>query len=338
MFPQDDVRQIAYMNKVHAKMYYGFEMHEIYRLWIINPHFYKDVLRRIMSSKSIKEIRRFSKFYLEFIPHTEQYNERNIQKTNFDTIVLGSDILWDYSIPFYDHDKYVFGINLNAERIISYAASFGTVKPDQNHPQYVLDGIRRLDAISVRDSNSAMISENITGYKAKLVLDPTMLWNFNTDENIELPDIDYKYIVVYGSFFDDDQIAFVKHYCKQNNLKIVYLDSVGDRCDWCDVFIEASTINPFQWCGYIKNSEYLMTCTFHGLMFGLIFHKRILFNATQFMRDKSTEFINYLGLSDVLLSNEGFDKKIDYDWDYKTINDLIEIRRRQSLEFLTENK
>ncbi len=337
LFPQYDVRQIAYMNKVHAKMYYGYEMHEIYRLWLINPNYYKDILHRIRKRKQIKQIRKFKDYYEEYIPHTGELEAKQLERQHFDSVILGSDIIWDYSISFYNHDKYVFGNSLDSDHIISYAASFGTVKPGSAVPEYVVDGLRSLSAISVRDSNSMEIADSIANKKSTLVLDPTLLWDFRNDSKIEKPAVDYKYIVVYGSFFSDDHISFVKKFSKDHGLKIVYLDSVGDSCDWCDYFIPAETISPFQWSGYIKYAEYLMTCTFHGLMFGMVFNKRILFNATQFMRDKSTEFIQYLGLDDILLGESSFDKMINYEWDYCRINALIELRREQSIAFLMEN-
>ena len=336
-YPQYDVKQIAYMNPVHAKMYYGYEMHEIYRLWAINPHFYQDIIKRIKSIQRRKNLLKFKEFYLTSISHTEELNSRQLEKTHFDTVILGSDILWDYSIPFYNYDPYVFGNSINADKIISYAASFGTVKPGSLHPEYVKNGIKKLDAISVRDINSAQICEELTDAKVSNVLDPTMLWHFTDDPNIKQIDLGFNYIVVYGSFFTKDQIKFIRQFASEKNLKIICLDSFGDHCDWCDYFLPIGSISPFEWCSYIKASEYLMTCTFHGLMFGLIYNKRILFNATSFIRDKSVDFITYLGLEEVLLNGSDFEESMSYKWDYSRINCLINSKRKESVDYLMKN-
>ena len=64
------------------------------------------------------------------------------------------------------------------------------------HPEYVIDGIKGLDYISVRDENSADIVEEITGIRPPVVLDPTWLWDFSDDNNIIKPKFD-NYIIVY---------------------------------------------------------------------------------------------------------------------------------------------
>lgn len=333
-----DVVQIAYMNKLHASMYYGFDLHNMYRLWFLNPFYYKDLCGRLKRRKSIKRIRCFEKYYYDFIKNTGRLDAKRLEKYRFDTVVLGSDILWDYTIPFYGRDKYVFGLNLLAKKKISYAASFGTVKQGKDYPDYVKKGIINLDAISVRDINSANIINDICGKKAEVVVDPTLLWDFENDKNIPDKVVDYRYVVVYGSFFKDNQIKSLKEYCDSNDYKIVYLDSVGDTCEWCDVFVEASTITPFEWCSYIKNAELLMTCTFHGLMFGVIYKKKIVFNATTFMRDKATDIIDLLGLSEILLSDDvSVENVLDYNWDYDSVKACLNSLKSKALDFLNNN-
>ena len=77
-----------------------------------------------------------------------------------------------------------------------------------------------------------------------------------------------------------------------------------------------------------------MTCTFHGLMFGLIFKKRIVFNPTNFMKDKCSEFLIYLNLGESLLQDNCFANQLEYKWDYDKINKKIQSRRYTSFKFL----
>lgn len=331
-FPNYEVRQIAYMNRVHYKMYYSLEVHEMFKYWYINPHFYFDVIKRVSRLKQFIDLYKFREYYNQ-IPHSAEFNKDNICKASFDVVVLGSDILWDYSISFYNNDKPVFGYLMNYKKIFSYAASFGTVKPNMIHPKYVCDGLLKLCGISVRDENSKQIAESITNRVAELVLDPTLLWDFCSDRNVVNPKIS-DYIAVYGSYFTEEQIESVKNYAKKNNYKIVFLDSIGDKCSWCDIYLDASQISPFEWCGYIKNSNLVMTCTFHGLMFGLIFKKRIVFNPTNFMKDKCSEFLIYLNLGESLLQDNCFANQLEYKWDYDKINKKIQSRRYTSFKFL----
>ena len=336
MVPDTDVKQIAYMNKMHSKVYYGLELHELYKYWPINPHFYLDLLNRLRRREEIVKLRDFKKYYMDLIPHTLEYDKYTIKKAEFDVLVLGSDILWDYSIPFYGQDKYVFGHGINAKKIIPYAASFGTVNSNKKHPQYVVDAFSKYYAISVRDVNSQNIVKDIAGETAELVLDPTLLWDFKSDKNINQNTTINPYVAVYGSFFSDEQIRDVQQFCQKRGYKIIFLDSGGDTCTWCDEYVSMTSMSPFDWCRYIMNSEAVVTCTFHGFMFGLIFNKKILFNATDFMRVKIEEFLQYLKLSDAMF-DASFKNQINIEWDYDAINERIAKRREKSILYIKNN-
>ena len=78
MWPDYDVRQIAYMNKIHAKMYYGLELHEVYNHWFLNPGFYKDCYQRNRRKHQIIQLRKFKNYYLQDIEHTDILDAKKI--------------------------------------------------------------------------------------------------------------------------------------------------------------------------------------------------------------------------------------------------------------------
>lgn len=340
-----DVRQIAYLEPEHYRVYYKLN-NVRFRFSYLNPRTYLNILKRLLGGKT-KALKSFLRFYKEFLPHTEDLTKKTITEKTFDTIVLGSDIIWDYSIRFFNNDEFVFGNHLKSNNIISYAPSFGTVKnqpPYFSHtcPEYVKRGLKRLSAISVRDENSRQLVKQYVGRNALVVCDPTILWDFQRDKNI-LPILDNltsqapKYIVVYGSFFTHELIQGVVAYAKKNGLRLICLDSLDDAFDWCDENIKQNNLNPFQWLSYFKYAEMVFTCTYHGLLFGLIFNKKTIFNPTEFILDKATSFIKYIGLEDVLVNFTTFEQKADWNWDYDKINVKLDEMREKSLEFLKDS-
>lgn len=335
MYPDYDVRLIPHVEDKHLQVYYKIARPVVYPYAYINPLFYKDTIARVKNKKQIEDLSKFKNYYKEFLPYFD-VNDENLCENVFDTLVLGSDIIWSYDVRFFNNDSLLFGIGVNAKNKISYAASFGTVKRTNKHPDYVIDGIKSLNAISVRDENSSEIVGDIVGKNAEVVLDPTLLYDFGNDLNIKAPNVDYKYVIVYGSYFTQDQIVGLKKYCAEKSLKIICLDTGLDKCDWCDVFVDASNITPFQWCGYIKNSEFIMTSTFHGFMFGLIFKRKIIFNATSFMKAKMSDLLHQLDLYDYLVDRT-FSQQISYSWDYEKIDKIISAKRIKSFQFLERN-
>lgn len=323
-----DVVQISHLHKRHYNIYYS-KVNFRYRYWFINPKFYKGLLKNLMSVNKFKRRKKFIEYY-KCIPHIYLKEKIDI----LDYLVLGSDIIWDYNINFFGRDKYLFGIGINAKRKISYAPSFGTVKKNNDVPNYVVKGLQQLNDISVRDGNSLELVKNIVNREARLVLDPTLIWDFETDNNIVKPDLDEEYIVVYGSYFTEILIDGAKEYCKKNNLRLVCLSSLDDKFDWCDIIIDQDSINPFEWTGYFKYAKAIMTCTYHGLMFGLVFKKNIVFNPTPFIMDKAENLIDILNLKDVLIEYQEFNEKISWNWDYNRIDGILGELRKNSYDYL----
>lgn len=328
-----EVKQIPYLNEKHYNTYYSRSIKKNYRYWIINPKFYVAFLHRKEHDKQVESLKRFIDYYNDLIPNYNEIYKLGIENLKVDTLILGSDIIWDYSEDFFGSDGYLFGNGINAETKISYAPSFGSVSGGFDAPTYVKRGVNELTAVSVRDKKSVEIVKNISGKTADVVLDPTLLWNFIDDENVVKPN-SQKYIVVYGSFFTQELILGAKKYSKMHNLRLICLSSLDDRYDWCDENINQDELNPFEWVGYFKYADAVMTCTYHGLLFSLIFKKKIIFNMTEFILNKSQSFIEDLGLSDVLVNFNHFDEKINWNWNYKEIDDKLEMLRQKSFDFL----
>ena len=329
----DEVVQIAYLNKTHYDVYYS-PFYAPHRLFLINPRFYRDFFRRLKYWPKMKQLRAFFD-YFAMIPHTRHLNEQTICEEQFDIVVLGSDIIWDYTQISFGRDEFVFGNHLQARKVIAYAPSFGTVKAERIPPAYVVEGLNNMNAISVRDENSAQLVKKYTGKDALVVLDPTLLMDADDDKFVK-PDME-DYIVVYGSSFTPELIRGAREYADKHDLKLVCLDSLDDTFDWCDVNVSQEGLTPFAWCGYFKHAKAIFTCTYHGLLFGLIFQKRLIFSPTQFILDKASSLIDYLDLRDVLVEMKGFAEKADWDWDYSKIQPKFAVMKEKSLAYLKES-
>lgn len=331
--PDDEVRQIGYLSKRHYDSYYAVVDFN-FKFWLINPHFYKNILSSLKNIKHTYNTRKFLRYY-EKIPHIAISSANKRNEMMFDVVILGSDIIWDYSQRQFGADGYLFGLGFNAHRIVAYAPSFGTVTPDMPIPEYVRNGLNRLTEISVRDENSANIVEKITGNKTCIVLDPTLLWNFKTDENIVLPNCE-NYILVYGIEFSEELIGQAKKYAAEKHLKLIWLKSGNENFDWCDVAIDQDQLSPFEWAGYFQGAEAIMTSRYHGLLFGLIFEKKIIFFPIPFIMAKADSLIAALDLKTVLVDYTDFANKINWMWDYSSINEKLNCLRVSSKVFLRE--
>lgn len=326
-----DVKQIAYLDEKHYSSYYKKEIGHNF----LKSAFYKNLADVINPNSNYNHRKQtFPGYYLS-IPHTERMSSADFASTTFNTVVLGSDIVWDYSFEIFNHDPKLFGVGIQADKKVAYAATFGTIKRGSEYPQYVVDGVRSLDLITVRDKNSADIVEDITGTCPEVVLDPTWLWDFTTDENIVKPQYE-DYLIVYGQDFSDEFIQQICSYAKDNSLQIICLDCNDDQYDWCDVLIHQSDLTPFEWIGLFRYSSAIATSTFHGLTFSLIFNKKMAFCASDFILAKADNFLKRLGLYELLSDNTRDARDmLNYEWDYTFINSYINAEREKSLGLIS---
>lgn len=324
-----DVRQISHLDQHHFNFYFNK------KAYMRKNPIWKKTFWRSFFIKEKDEDQREKNFLNAYsiIPHTEVINKENIKTFQFNKIFLGSDIIWDYSISVFNNDPMLFGIGFNAE-INSYAASFGTISINDKMPEYVKEALKKMKYISVRDEKSAEIVKKITGKTPIVVLDPTWLWNFNDDSNIVKPE-DENYILVYGQDFTHEFIKNLIAYAKKKKKKIIALDCNEDHYDWCDKMISQSELSPFQWVSYFKYAEAIATSTFHGITFSLIFNKKFAFCKSDFIMAKIDKFLKEINLYDLYNKDKNdVNSMLEYDFKYPEINEVIEKKRKKSIEFL----
>lgn len=114
------------------------------------------------------------------------------------------------------------------------------------------------------------------GFKnAELMPDPTLLLHMNDYSYLEenesklIPKDKYLFLYLLGNPIGID-VKDIFDFAKQRNLKIVYVASQGRK----DVFPKVTpTIG--EWLSLIKNSDYVITNSFHGTVFSLQYHKKL---------------------------------------------------------------
>ena len=168
--------------------------------------------------------------------------------------------------------------------------------------------------------------KDVSGIDAPLVLDPTLLID-SFEKYTKYPENDEKdYIVIYGYEFSNEEISKIMEFAKSKNKKVY---SLGFEKDWCD----ALKIDVFEFLGYMKNADYCITNTFHGLLFAMILEKEfVVFPNTN---AKVHDIIDRFGITErngmyVEDLNEIFDNKVDYE----RINKFKLEKREESLEYL----
>lgn len=329
--PKSDVRQIAYLPQLHYDFYYSIIPKTSKR----SASFYKELFKRIKPHSSFNKKKELFLNNYATIPHTKNFHTKeNLKETFFNTVIIGSDIVWDFSFDIFDHDHFLFGNDFKTNMVCAFSASFGTVKFGTSLPDYVQEGIQKMHHISVRDENSANIVEQITGNRPQVTLDPTWLWDFSNDDSVIQPQ-EKNYLVVYGQDFNSSFINQIITYAQDKGMQIICLDCNNDNYNWCDKIIRQHELSPYQWLGYFKNATAVATSTFHGLTFSLVFNKPLAFCATPFILSKADAFLKKVGLYDLYVNDSPDARKMfDFRWDFESINQVICEEKEKSIDAL----
>lgn len=181
----------------------------------------------------------------------------------YDAIVVGSDEVWNFRHPWYGSKPIFFGDGLKAERLISYAASFG------NHSAW--DGIDsdwarklgRFSSISVRDENSWHLVRNGTAREAAMVLDPCL--QFAETIASAPAQHDRPYALVYGHRFPAWLKAKATRWASRRGLRLI---SVGYSNDFAHE--QRIAADPHDFARLMAGAQSVITNFFHGCVFAML--------------------------------------------------------------------
>lgn len=203
--------------------------------------------------------------------------EVRTENENVDVLVIGSDEVFNclQTNPAVGYSKQLFGENVSAKKVITYAASAGFTTVDKLETYGIRNEIANMlnnnfSHISVRDDNTYELVKSLTSVEPERHLDPVLVGDFEK-HIIEKNDLE-KYVVVYS--YEErmserlEEANAIQKFAHDRGLKTV---SIGNFQKWTDLKIAAS---PFELLGYIKNAEFVVTDTFHGTIFSIVLKKQ----------------------------------------------------------------
>jgi hypothetical protein len=188
--------------------------------------------------------------------------EDSAEMESFDVVVVGSDEVWNLSHPWYGGCSLFFGDGLRAERLVSYAASFGSHATLEGLVPWWAERLRRFDAISVRDATSRDLVAAMLGAAPEVVLDPCLQFELPL-EPVTLDD-EGPFVAVYGHSFSDAFGRQVRSWARSREYRLV---SVGYRNDWADE--QQIAAGPHEFAHLLARAEAVATNFFHGCVFAL---------------------------------------------------------------------
>ena len=312
-----DVSVINYINSRHRNLK---------RIQLI-----KNLVR--LNTENFQKMRLYKKLQDEHLYLSPEKITSDPEKLNkFETILLGSDEVWNLENIMFGQDLVYFGVGLQYTRLVSYAASFGSFNAKSPMDSKVGERLVSLDYCTVRDANSKKIVDNFREDNAEIVLDPTLL-NYNYFSSGKTRCSRESYALVYGSGIESTEQKIIMQDSQKYNYKII---GVGPNTDWCDSSYKV--ISPFEFLDLIRNSKFVITSMFHGTMFSIIFKKQFIAKVTPYRKNKFSSVVTTLCLKHRVVND--IDKHsmsiLHEKEDYDGVFHSLDCEKRKSYQLLDE--
>lgn len=289
--------------------------------------------------KSIKKRHdAFISFIDQFLNLTAPYytfNELKLNPPIADNYIVGSDQVFN---PLRS-DKNVYFLEFcpESKKKIAYAPSFGYSWIPDEYKESIANYLNKFDYLSAREICGCRIIKELSGRDVPNLLDPVFLPNVETFIDIEKPvKIGFSnYILCYGLSDFKKQLKLAKKIKQLTKLPIVLITS-DPRPLWeVDKVVRHAGPREFLWL--VNNSNYVVTDSFHGTVFSLVFKKPFFaFIALQEKKDRIISILDNLDLIDRIVESPDEINDNNLVFDYKIVVDKLGILKDISKKYLVE--
>lgn len=326
------VRIIDYWPKYHARRYRFFKKELFYQYGI------KYLIHMLLQwpMKYIRSIRmlRIQKQYFGITNMVEYPSQEDLRNIREDAIVYGSDQIWwrGEDIPTH-YDFAYFGDYVSSDKHIAYAASMGIIQVTNSEKSILADKLSHFDAISVREQQLQQYLQPIIGQNIDLVLDPTLLIPAEEWSGVAKR---YRRSTPYLLLFNLTNLPFPRQVAhqigQQLHLQIVEVTAAVRDERFDPRYIQ--TADALEWLGIIRNAQYVVTSSFHGTAFSLLFEKQFVACGFGNNTDRLSSLLGQLGIADRHVQN--LNQLPSQLIDYSIVNPKIERLRQDSMSFLSK--
>ena len=279
---------------------------------------------------------RFALSYMNIA--NESFNEEELKKLNdkCDTFLVGSDQVWRYRNWWNWKNNFYFLFNFvsSHKKKIAYSSSFGLpyYEADTEENIYLKYFFNQFDDISVREDDGINICKECFDVEATHVLDPVFLFD-DYDFLIRKSklNIKHKYLFSYLRRGDKDLDKYLDYASNQLSLQIIKTGKINDYYEY------DKSVSVEDWLYMIKNCDFFISDSFHGICFAIIFNKPFILVINDGVISKYASLIRMFNIESrtvnyfsEIVNNDDLYQQINFS----EINEKIDIERKKSINWL----
>lgn len=266
------------------------------------------------------------------LTHTmHSFSPQLITSYQLQALIVGSDQVWRprYNPLLADmYFRFASGFSIPK---IAYAASFGVDYWEYSSQQTQECGqwAKTMDAISVREQSAIALIRANFGLPSVEVLDPTLLHKAEDYKALcaDIPQQPSSTLLAYILDPNTEKQKFVTEISNQNDLEVK-----------CHTAESNSTLSVEQWLANYRDAECVVTDSFHGTVFSIIFHKPFYVLPNHGRGASRMQcLLQTFHLQDRIVELGGSTPAIIQHIDWAKVDDTLHILRAESEHFLRQN-
>lgn len=262
-----------------------------------------------------------------------QYTNKEGITEKYDVVVYGSDQIWrKQHLSGVGFDDWYFGCdNVRADKKVVYAGSMGTIVSNSVNDSYVQKAMRNFNYISVREID-------LQDYLTKLdvssshVIDPVFLLSREQWKQIEdKKSRKGKYILFYNLLNTSESTKFTEQLSRKMQLPIVEINKKLSLSHLGSRYVSTASVERF--LRLIDDAEYVVSNSFHGVAFSIIYEKQFFSTGMRSKRNRVVSLLRSAGLSERYIEDSVVPSAI-HPIDYSHVNNSLKSLTNYSKSFI----
>lgn len=295
---------------------------------------YKLLIKKDYIDKTNK-FNEFTAKRLKLTSKMTDINELKALNEDFSAFICGSDQIWNPEITNGFDTTYFCGFTDSHIKKVSYAASAGDVEvlSKKENRKMFFELLRNFDGIAVREQSLTDFISKESDMLSLSTLDPTLLLESSDYDKITIQPQNIKsdYLLIYQLARNPKVTKVAKKIAKERNLKIIEV---------CGTFYNKPhskhmicSAGPSELLGLIRDASYVVTNSFHGTTFSIIYRKDFNSILSKKRNSRIIDLLNSLELQNRIIREKDdiFNtERIDYSMPLVLLGE----KKLQSIDYL----
>jgi len=273
----------------------------------------------------------FVRKYIKTTPKNFWYSSDLIDKYHIEALCVGSDKSWASYFSRIDDMFFSFARDYAITKF-SYAPSFGTKEWEFNieKTKKCRELIKSFSGVSVRERSGVRLCKEYLDADAKWLVDPTLLLSVSDYcslcKIIEQRKDDY--ILVYILNYTDEKKKFIEKVRLSLKKKVILI--LAEK----NIRINDTVEN---WIALFRDASYVITDSYHGTIFSVIFHKDFISLANPLRGTERFKSLSEMFSLDSNILMQIPDSFMPAKIEWNMIDEEIQRRQKEAMDFLKES-